>query len=235
MSDNKITLTGRCMYPHLFQPKKWDNKPEPQFEIAIVIPQNEPVITELWNHAAGMLQAAFPGLAPSMENMPLSVDANNPHIQGCYVVKSWTRQAPQVYRTNASGGFDAVIDPNLIRDGDHVAVEVGLYTYDNMRKGVGAGLNSVLYLGPGQGALGRGGGSPPEQAFANVQMPATTTGPVTGVPPAAAGPGSSVGGPTAPQPSAAPNPFGQPQQTAQQPQPAAGQPYPQPGQQPYQG
>ena len=88
-------------------------------------------------------------------------------------------------------GRTPLMEPALIKDGTQAYLSINLFTFDGMSSGIGIGLQSVLYIGPGE-ALNNPGKSSAKEAFAGVQVdpamapPQAATGQVA--PPASTAP-----------------------------------------------
>ena len=224
-----VTVTGRIAYPHLFEPFAFPNEKEqgkePQFRCELFIdPQNTREIEAVQAITGQIVAAQLQGQMPTNpDNLPLkAAPADNENVAGkFYVMRPKTKQKPQVFQRDASGGYQAVLDPNLVQDGDFVAISMRLYKFETSgNRGVSCSLNSVLYLGQGPGRLGKLGGPSAEIAFSAVSMPAGLQQPQLnqpinpGVPPAGMQPTAPQQPmqqqPMQPQPPAAPG--GHPQQ-----------------------
>ena len=241
-----VTVTGRISYPHLFEPHLFDSEKdqgkEPQFKCELYVdPTNDREIDAVQAIVGQIVAAELQGQMPTNpDDLPLKpAPANNENVAGkFYVMRPKSRQRPQVYQLDAAGGYQPVLDPNLIQDGDYVAVSMRLYKFENSgKRGVASALNSVLYLGQGPGRLGKSGGPAAEVAFAAISMPPGLQQPQMhqpihpGVPgaPQPQAPQPQYPQPQAPQPQYPPQPQQAPQQAPQPQYP----PMPQPGQPPY--
>ncbi len=252
MSNQTVTVSGRIRYPHLFTPKKWANdspdKP-PQFSLELCIDQNDPQLQQVYAIESQQIQEVLGGMTPDGNNRIVKVDPNNPACAGMVILKSKSSERPPVYiRDPNTGAYSDCIDPNKVKDGDYVAVEVWIHGYSTAGRGVTSKINQVLWLGDGPGPLGSSAKSSPQDAFGAVQLPpgvtpmqaavnAQNANPAQSYQPANQQPQQQAYQPPAPQqgvyqpPAPHPQTVIQPQQPMQQPQVAPQQGY----QPPFQG
>ena len=171
MSVN-ITLLARIMYPHLYQPKAWQNEEgEPKYECVLVIDSKDPQIQTIVYETAKIIAADLDGAQPSQDNYPLKPDTKNPLLAGCYTIRARSKFQPQVVDPQRK----AILDPNVPADGDWVYASIQLYSYTKPRQGVAASLNGVMFHGPGQQKLGTGGGPSVDEMFGHVPQQAAST------------------------------------------------------------
>ena len=95
-----ITVRGRLMYPHLYEPHKFSNErgdAEPTYKAAIVIDQSDKdTINRLLAAAKHLIDTKLEGHQPTGDNWVLKSDPNNENIQGCWVVNTKSKFAPEV-------------------------------------------------------------------------------------------------------------------------------------------
>ncbi|NND99723.1 MAG: DUF2815 family protein, partial [Pirellulaceae bacterium] len=85
---------------------------------------------------------------------PLKVDADNPLLAGCFILKAKSNQKPRV----VDGNVQPIMDPSLPEDGDWCYFSIRLFSYDTRGNvGVAPALDGVMFEKKGEGRLGKSG------------------------------------------------------------------------------
>ena len=158
MSDaTTLTLRGRIMYPHVHHPHAFADDvakgKEPKYRASLVIPQNDPQIAKIVELTRMIAKEDLGVENVDFIGKPLKVDPDNPKLAGMYVLKATTKYKPSVLTLQ----MEPIMDPAVPADGDHVYMNVNLFSFDNAgNRGVSASLNGIMWIEKGE-QLGKSG------------------------------------------------------------------------------
>lgn len=177
----------RISYPHLFQPRAVRQGDTPKFGCQLLIPVNAPaypenqipgnsLVEQLWNARHKIVQDEMGGIAPTNPQKELPCKQGDllvqqhPEYAGFWVLSANSTTAPHVVDENVQ----PVMDQSKIYAGCFVNASIGLFVYDNMGKGIAAGLNGVQFARDGERLDGRPAAGDLFQAIPGAPTPVAT-------------------------------------------------------------
>lgn len=161
-----MLLKGRIAWPELFTPKAFEEGGEKKYQCSILIPKDDPQAKVVMETVAGLIKSDLGGKAPDDRYMPVKDGdkSGNADYAGHIEIRCKNTRKPGVVDQN----LETIIDPELIRSGDYVNVDVGIFAYNRKFKGIGVSLNNVQYVQKGD-PIG-GSAKRPEDAFTKIEV-----------------------------------------------------------------
>lgn len=161
MSTKVVTGKVRFSFCHLFEPQVPLSGGEPKFSVTLLIPKSDTA-------TVGKIQAA---MAEARENFckkngaaalpakpvtPLhdgdglkdNGDPYGPECKGHYVLSVSARKDQKPVVVDAAG--NAILDASEVYSGCYGRASINFYGYNNVKKGIGAGLLAVQKLADGE-------------------------------------------------------------------------------------
>ena len=161
MSTKVVTGKVRFSFCQLFEPKAIDGS-APKYSVTLLIPKTDKVTLDLIHAAIAEAadnfrrkngDASLPAnpIHPLHDGdgvKPSTGEPYGPECKGCYVmaVSCGENQKPRIYDTFGND----ITDPSELYSGCYGRAIINFYGYSNRKKGVGAGLLSVLKLHDGE-------------------------------------------------------------------------------------
>lgn len=156
---------ARLSYPALFEPKSFEGQ-EAKYSASLIIDKKDKDTIKLIEQAIENakqqgLDNKWNGKLPAKYTQPLrDGDEDRPDdeaYQNSYFLNASSKVAPQVVgkERDISTGKPIPLGKDEVYAGCYVNVSVNFYPYDNISKGVGAGINNVQKEADGTPLSGR--------------------------------------------------------------------------------
>ena len=173
-----ITNEVRFSYEHVMEPYQFDNQPEPQYQLCVLIPKSDTegvkaVKEAIQNAINEGLEKKWSGKMPPNTWNPLrDGDAEHPEddaFAGHYYLNAKSKQKPGVVDASRM----PITDPTQIYSGCYGRVSVSFFPFKaSGNNGIGVGLQNVQKLRDGDSLTGRASA----QADFDDDVSASTTG-----------------------------------------------------------
>lgn len=177
----------RISYPTLFTPRAVRPGDTPKFGAQLMIPVDAPadprnqvpgntLIEQIWGARHQIWQAEFGGVEITNPQKELPFKDGNtlaqkhPEYVGYWILSANSRNKPHTVDENVQ----PIIDESKIYAGCFVNASVGLFSYENMGKGIACGLNGVQYASEGERLDGRPAAADLFQAVPGAPAPVST-------------------------------------------------------------
>ena len=159
MSTKVITGKVRFSYVNIFEPRASEDGGDPKYGVTLLIPKSD--TTTMGKIKAAIAEAADTfrkknGTAslPANPSNPIhdgdglkpSGDPYGPECKGCWVIATSSKQKPVI----VDAFRNEITDPNEVYSGCFGRAAVNFYGYNNRKKGIGAGLQSIQKLTDGE-------------------------------------------------------------------------------------
>lgn len=206
---SQIKLKVILSFPHVFQPRAFQQGQDPKYSCAGLIAKNDPQIAQVQALIEQEKANTFPSGVPANAKMCLKDCAAeetykaDPRFHNYMVLGMYNSDKPVIVDQN----LQPLMDPAQVYAGGVAWVSVGIQGYNTqLNKGVGAYINGLMPTGE-EGPLGRIDGRPTvEQMFGDVAGGGQPAPVATQAPPVApaAIPGQAAAAPTMAPPPAPP-------------------------------
>jgi hypothetical protein len=159
MSTKITTGKVRFSYVNIFEPRASEDGGEPKYGVTLLIPKSD--TTTMGKIKAAIAEAADTfrkkngtSSLPANPTNPIhdgdglkpSGDPYGEECKGCWVIATSSKQKPVI----VDAFRNEITDPNEVYSGCFGRAAINFYGYNNRKKGIGAGLQSVQKLTDGE-------------------------------------------------------------------------------------
>jgi len=181
MGKSFVTPPGITCFPSLFKPGAAVEGAEPKYAVTILLNKDDAKVQAWIPTLATAISEAITATWPDEASRPKNLlkcikdgdtftdrdgnlkKASYPEFANCYALDARTKKRPKIVGPN---GLE-LLDESEIYSGIIGAAAFHLYSFDNVTKGVNAGLECFMKVADGD-PLGGGGSINPQDAFADL-------------------------------------------------------------------
>lgn len=168
-NETKVVLANvRLSYANIFEPKAFEGQ-EPKYSVSLIIPKSD-------THTVGLIEQAianalaqgkekfWSGKEPKGLKLPLrdgDEDREDEAYADSYFINASSKQAPQVVgkERDKATGKPIPLGEEDVYSGCYANVSVNFYPYNNVSKGIAAGLNNIQKEADGEALAGKANAS----------------------------------------------------------------------------
>lgn len=163
-----IIANARLSYANIFEPKAFEGQ-EPKYSVSLIIPKSDKETIALIEQAIDNALSSgkekyWSGKTPKNLKMPLrdgDEERDDEAYQDSYFINASSKQAPQVVglERDKATGKPIPLGEDDVYSGCYANVSINFYPYNNVSKGIAAGLNNIQKCAEGKPLSGKASAS----------------------------------------------------------------------------